>query len=305
MNIKDFKVFLIMKEKVLLSIIIPHHNIPDLLKRCIDSIPDIESIQVIVVDDNSDSKIVDFEHFPGKNRNNTMFFFTKEGRGAGYARNVGLEHAKGQWLLFADSDDYFVKGFYDIVFSFFESEHDQILFKADSVDSESLQPSNRCENINKRIDDVLNGRLTALEASLAVHSPWCRLIKRSLVFNNIIKFDEVISSNDTMFTTKVGCLSKSIGFSSDVIYVVTHRSGSLWETRKKNPKNYLSRLEVQINRNNYVTKFRQPQSIVLLYALEARHISLKLMFESLWIIIRKRALFQGVGHWLTCKIRNK
>ena len=35
------------------SIIIPHYNIPDLLGRCIKSIPEREDVQVIVVDDNS------------------------------------------------------------------------------------------------------------------------------------------------------------------------------------------------------------------------------------------------------------
>ena len=35
------------------SIIIPHKEIPDLLMRCLKSIPVSEDIQVIVVDDNS------------------------------------------------------------------------------------------------------------------------------------------------------------------------------------------------------------------------------------------------------------
>lgn len=35
------------------SIIIPHYDIPDLLMRCLKSIPVSEDIQVIVVDDNS------------------------------------------------------------------------------------------------------------------------------------------------------------------------------------------------------------------------------------------------------------
>ena len=37
----------------LISIIIPHYDIPDLLMRCLKSIPVSEDIQVIVVDDNS------------------------------------------------------------------------------------------------------------------------------------------------------------------------------------------------------------------------------------------------------------
>ena len=47
------------------SIIIPHKNIPQLLKRCLDSIPQRDDVQIIVVDDNSSSDIVDFANFPG------------------------------------------------------------------------------------------------------------------------------------------------------------------------------------------------------------------------------------------------
>ena len=39
-----------------ISIIIPHKNIPKLLERCLNSIPEREDIQIIIVDDNSDEK---------------------------------------------------------------------------------------------------------------------------------------------------------------------------------------------------------------------------------------------------------
>ena len=41
------------------SIIISHKNIPDLLSRCLDSIPKREDIQIIVVDDNSEDQYLD------------------------------------------------------------------------------------------------------------------------------------------------------------------------------------------------------------------------------------------------------
>lgn len=46
------------------SIIIPHHNIPDLLERCIASIPMRDDVEVIVVDDRSSPSVVDFDNFP-------------------------------------------------------------------------------------------------------------------------------------------------------------------------------------------------------------------------------------------------
>lgn len=87
------------------TIIIPHKNCPDLLYRCLASIPRRDNLQIIIVDDNSDFEKVDFETFPGLNEPCVEVYYTKEGKGAGYARNVGLKHAKGKWLIFVDADD--------------------------------------------------------------------------------------------------------------------------------------------------------------------------------------------------------
>ena len=87
------------------SFIIPHKNVPELLKKLLDSIPVRDDTEVIVVDDHSDPSIVDFVNFPGLKRRNTKCIFLDESRGAGYARNVGIDNASGKWLLFADSDD--------------------------------------------------------------------------------------------------------------------------------------------------------------------------------------------------------
>lgn len=48
------------KVNILYSIIIPHYNVPELLQRCLNSIPNLPSFQIIIVDDCSDGKIVDF-----------------------------------------------------------------------------------------------------------------------------------------------------------------------------------------------------------------------------------------------------
>ena len=105
------------------SIIIPHKNIPKLLQRCLNSIPQRDDLEIIVVDDNSDPSIVDFGQFPGAGRSDVSFFFDKSGKGAGRARNIGLQHAQGKWLLFADADDFF-KGGHVYQKGYFDYERD-------------------------------------------------------------------------------------------------------------------------------------------------------------------------------------
>lgn len=280
-----------------LSIIIPHHDTPKLLQRCLDSIPVDRDIEVVVVDDNSDETIVDFSKFPGEGRYCVEVYLTKEGRGAGYARNVGLQHAKGEWLLFADSDDFFTEGFYNVVSKWFETDADMVMFKANSVDSDTLEPSNRSENINNRIDECLAGKITAKEASIRVQSPWCRLIRRSFVERNGIRFDEVMACNDTMFTTKCTCLANKVEVSAEVIYTVTYRQGSLWDSRKKNPKNYLTRLEVQIRRNKYVKKYGFVPLPIMGYVMRGIQINLATFTKALWMAVSCGALFQGLAFY--------
>ena len=287
-----------MKEKeIVLSIINPHHNIPRLLQRCLSSIPGNDDIQVIVVDDNSNEDKVDFDNFPGCNKKNTEIYLTKEGRGASYARNIVMGHAKGKWLLFADSDVFFTKGFVVILSKWYDSNNDMILFKSRSVDSDTQMPSNRDENINKRIDEYLGGKRSSVEASLLVQSPWCRLIRRDFVEINQIRFDEVMACNDTMFTIKAACLASKIDMSSEAIYVVTTREVSLWSSRKTNPKNYLTRLEVQINRNKYIKNFGYKQSLFLSQALKARQINCGTLLKALWLVVSRGALIDGMKNY--------
>ena len=112
------------------TIIIPHKNIPLLLQRCLDSVPLRNDVQIIVVDDGSSSNVVDFTNFPGTDRENVEIIFTKDGKGAGYARNCGLLQAKGKWLLFADADDFFLPDFLKTLDRYCSTDYDLITFRA-------------------------------------------------------------------------------------------------------------------------------------------------------------------------------
>ena len=108
------------------SFIIPHKNCPELLQRCIDSIPERDDIQVIVVDDNSEEdKKPDLRSH--KNLQVILLDATRS-KGAGRARNVGLDHAIGKWLVFADSDDFFVTNLSELLDKYVNDSHDIIYF---------------------------------------------------------------------------------------------------------------------------------------------------------------------------------
>lgn len=280
------------------SVIIPHHNIPQLLQRCLDSIPDTPEVQVIVVDDNSSEKEVDFEHFPGLERTNTTCIFDKEGGGAGHARNIGLSLADGKWLVFADADDFFVPEAFNILDSHKDDPYNIVLFKADSVDSDDYLPSDRHRELNEAIDNALSGFISFQEAVQSKQVPWCKMFLNSYIKKKNIWFDETRVSNDTMFVTKAICWTddEAVIASDEVLYTVTTRRGSLMDGRFKDPANFLSRLEVQIRQNFFLKDYPQfKKSPIILQLLYARPLGTKTVIRTFFYILKRRALFSGFG----------
>lgn len=217
------------------SIIIPHRNIPQLLCRLLDSIPVDERIQVIIVDDNSDRSVVDFAAFPGVDRPYTEVFFTHEGRGAGYARNIGLEHARGEWLIFADADDLFSESLASLIGKYAEAEADEVIFNARSVMSDDLSAeSDRCQR-----DALFKAWQRGDEVGLRYvnHEPWGRMIRRSLVEEHHLRFATTRYSNDAVFITSVQLRCRTVLVVDEVMYIVTERHDSLthsiWDATSK------------------------------------------------------------------------
>jgi glycosyltransferase involved in cell wall biosynthesis len=213
-----------MEKQLSYSIIIPHKNTPELLQRCLDSIPQRDDIEAIVIDDNSDPEKVDFNQFPGNDRKDITIVFDKTNKGAGHARNIGLERVRGQWLLFADADDFFYPNTFDILDKYKGSDNDIIYFYFDARDgvTNELIPD-RVPNIKKGID---NKDYNLLRYNS--YSPCGKFIRRTFIIEHHINFEEVIAANDVMFSTMVGFYAHKISTISEPLYCATRNCGSLF-----------------------------------------------------------------------------
>lgn len=230
------------------SIIIPHKNIPVLLQRCLDSIPKREDIQIIVVDDNSDPEIVDFDRFPGNEDERLEIIFTKEGKGAGYARNVGLKKARGRWLLFADADDFFSNRFLSLVDLYKDADADIIFFDSDGVHSDTLKP------VGPRIASMKRYVLEKNEEGLRYEYPvpWGKMFDRSFVMLHGFTFDETTVANDVMFSLYTGYCAQKINVCPEILYYSTERDNSLWHGATSD--SLLTRIAVACRYNRFLRK---------------------------------------------------
>ena len=94
-----------MKEKIKVSFIIPAYNAENTIEECINKILKIsrKDIEVLVIDDGSKDKTAEICKSIQDSR---IRFIHKENGGVSSARNMGIDSALGEYLLFCDADDW-------------------------------------------------------------------------------------------------------------------------------------------------------------------------------------------------------
>ena len=205
------------------TFIIPHKNCPNLLARCLKSIPRRDDIQIIVVDDNSDDDIVDFDNFPGFGEECVEVYFTKKSKGAGYARNVGLSHAKGRWLLFADADDFYASCLLEVLDHNLTENIDILFFNVFSNDESKM---NRAYWINIQYNKYYKN-LDINNIKYRIWAPWNKVFSRKFIISNQICFDEIPVGNDAIFSLTACYLTDRHKLIQDKLYCITYQPNSI------------------------------------------------------------------------------
>lgn len=234
------------------TIIIPHYNIPKLLDRLLHSIPVRKDIQVIVVDDCSDAEVLSNLSRLQKLYYNVEFYSTSINAGGGRARNIGLMYARGEYVIFADADDYFTPQFSEILNTYQDSsDYDVIYFNNISVDSETLKPSNRNSQLASFFKlasrDPEKGWLAF---RFIFGEPWCKIIRRRIVEENRISFEETPIHNDTRFSYLVGFYGKNIKLDERVGYCITSRLNSV--SKQISDDNLVIRTRIFSEKRNFL-----------------------------------------------------
>ena len=223
------------------TVIIPHKNIPLLLERLIKSIPMRDDLEIIVVDDYSDARVV--EQLRSLEREDSKFILNQECHGAGYARNCALPLAKGKWVLFADSDDFFNLGFNDFLNEYTDSDADIVYFNANSVDTDTYEPSNRVDHLHGFIEEYHKDKNKGeLIMRYLFTEPWCKMVKREIIESHHIKFEETSIRNDVRYSYLVGHYAAKIIVDDRQLYCVTTRQNSV--SRGKGHQAALDELKV-------------------------------------------------------------
>lgn len=287
------------------SIIIPHRNSLHFLPKLFSSIPKSDKIEIILVD-NSIEKISETEIRSIGVSHDFILLYSNPSRGAGGARNIGIENAHGKWLLFLDADDYFADNAFKTFYKYINCDAELIYFGVGSVYEDTGEKANRGENYNYLVKSFISNKIEEIQIRLKYSSPCSKMVSHSLVDRQKIRYDEVLASNDEMFSLLTGYYAKKILADTTKVYIVTVSKGSL--TRRKDLAVIQSRYKVGLRYNKFLRNhdLSKYQKSVMVYFYDIRNYGIKNILKFLLLAIKYRQnLLIGLPNWIDSLKRRK
>lgn len=215
------------------SVIIPVYNVKEYLERCIDSVlTQLPSgSEIILVDDGStDGVCPGICDRYGAEYPATVRVIHQQNGGLGAARNTGIENAAGDYLVFLDSDDYFLPGL-------FEALDETIgLHPCDVVDF-GFQVVDEAGKIREtHAGELPAGAVLTLSEYprmlLVLPSAWRRAYRRSLFLRSGIRYPSRVWYEDIRTTLKLFAAANGVVSIPKPFYGYVVREGSI--TRNQN-----------------------------------------------------------------------
>lgn len=210
------------------SIIIPVYNSEAYLKKCLDSViaQDYKNYEIIIVNDGSTDDSYKIINEICKKNSHIKYFDYGSNKGLSYARNYGVSKAKGDYLLFLDSDDYYSDNFLNVLSESIE-ENDVVRFQCrDIFDDGSINEYNEESFSNMNGINSFNRICHFHYVELACL--YC--YKRKFWLDNGFKFKDKTYHEDFGLVPFILVNSSSTKCISFIGYNYIQRSGSIMST---------------------------------------------------------------------------
>ncbi len=185
------------------SIIIPVYNTDEYLGQCLDSIlmQTYEDLEIICVDDESaDDSLSTLQTYAMLDER--LKIITQSHAGAAAARNRGLKESTGDYVIFLDSDDFFEADMLEKMVSKAEEDHSDIVIAGYYIFDNHTKLKTLDIKIQKEYLQKSPADPKDFGDKLFCISPaamWTKLVRKDLILNNNILFDEQAHWADDVF----------------------------------------------------------------------------------------------------------
>ena len=227
-----------------ISIIVPVYNAEKYLRECIDSLlcQTLKEVEFIFVDDGSTDESLDLLN-EYKSHDSRIHVISQENNNAGVARNKGMDAAKGKYLMFLDSDDYFKPNLLHEAFHTAESKQAQIVvFEYYSFNETSGKiEKRRSGHFPKEMFCIEDLGICAFQICKAM--PWNKIFLRQFIVDNKIRFQSIKRCNDKVFVfTALSCAKKVFHLNKRLLYYRYNNPTSLQGTRNRSREDFINSL---------------------------------------------------------------
>lgn len=216
------------------SIVIPVYNVERYLPDCLDSIMNqsYNNYEIICVNDGStDNSLCVLEDY--MERDGRVKIISQANKGLSSARNAGIREAKGEYILFVDSDDWLISCSLETLAGKASGE-DMVCFSG-----KLYYEDTGLEVVDTPLPDtVMSGwnYYNAFALKTRMFSFVCavlRLYRRKFLLQKNLYFEEGLYHEDNLFTPIACYYADSVRLVSDVVYVYRIRGGSITTVPQK------------------------------------------------------------------------
>lgn len=215
-----------------ISVIIPVYNVEPYLHQCIDSVlvQSFHDFELILVDDGStDNCGAICDEYAA--RDNRIYVIHQENKGQGYARNVGMDQAVGKYIIFLDSDDYWLPSTLETLHTEATRNQTQVLvFGARLFWEEKEESETECSYRHTIENGVVRSgpeRLKITMEAKEYHSqPWLRFYLLDYLKKKGLRFDEGTIHEDARFSFLSFLFAERVECIDEQLYQYRQWSGS-------------------------------------------------------------------------------
>lgn len=202
-----------MNRELTLSVIIAAYNAGLFIEKLIDTIPSSDEVEIIVVNDGSTDSTADVVSKLAL-QDTRIKLFCQKNAGVSVARNRGIQEAKGQWLMFADADDWFD-----------QTQMNCLIEQLRDVDNDAGVVNFGVRHVfaSKSIEHWVAEQTITMEEFLGkgffMEASWNYAFRRSVIEKFHIRFPEgIINTEDQNFNLKAMVASTKIVSFNLVVY---------------------------------------------------------------------------------------
>ncbi|MBQ4634814.1 MAG: glycosyltransferase family 2 protein [Akkermansia sp.] len=205
--------------KGLVSVIVPVYRVKEYVAECVQSLLNqtYPHIELIFIDDAGKDGSIELVELLLKGTDISYSIIRQpENKGVSVARNMGVQAAKGEFILFVDSDDFISEHCIEKLINKATADHADIVFGSFVyIKNGQVEPSHWCYSDS---DVATDAPLISYVQQKTVIMPWSRLMRRDFYINSGVRFMEGIRYEDEPWSFSLILRAKRISFVKDVIY---------------------------------------------------------------------------------------